>query len=682
MAVDPGSMEDRIVRILVSFGLDKEGIKQVKDGTLSIDDAISRVKENAASAGSTVPGDVNKIAGSFTALMQAGRLLTSVGRAESVFGHLFKNDDLVRMGSMTRGIGLMVVSIGRLRTIIDQLKKSGGIPSALGIGAAVTGGVLLGAAAYDKLIGPGQQTMNYKTGAMEANTAGNILAQMASTFSYNVTKMVKGGDAANQAFIDTARQYGILKSAEEERADAIKNGIQETGSFTLYLNRLANQINDTSRAMQAAGGLGQVSGAIAGVGGMVMKGIAGLAAQNDPVIKAYNDYQKSITDSEKKYDSERVKINEDALKSMNKATDQYSKENNRAYQDFLKSNAQAAQAYQKSQMKIAQSGMDEEAKAQTAYYDKRAKEAENFGIEIQRLEEDHQVAVQRANQDHTITLRKLAEQRDAGAIEDENQAYELKRSRDEQDYQKEVARKSQDFARSMADEEKQFVAERQARQDDRLKQLAELKQTYLEDAAQRKKDYEDQKKQRASDFADEIDQMQTDATTKLIDLQQAQGEERQTIEDNWTTRRQDLDFYLGNERDQMNNYMKARADDLQAWVNTHLSIPGVTGQPVTVPSSSTSAPYPWSQLHGQQAGGYQPYTGLTLMHQGEFVLNRGATQRMENALGGPLTQNNITNAGADVKIEQYFSGGNFDAAAIKSITYEAVVEAFRKAKQR
>ena len=668
---------DRIINILIQLGLSPESVTKVREGLLSVDDAVKQMQKGVKAGTKSAGDDVNTLSENMRGLMNVGRMLTTMGHMEHIFGRLFDDKDLERLGQMTRGIGQMVLSIGHLRHALEEMSKmaEGGFSPLLAAGA-VLGGGLLGAAAYDKFVGPQQQTFNYKTQTMEANSAGNILGQTLATLSYGITNLYEGADKANQAFVDTARQYGILKTAEEEQADAAAKAAQMAQLLGTRTDGLGNDIGQLANKLKELGaGTGGLLGSLMGGAGGLLGKAAGIFAASDPAVKAYADYQNQITKANQKYGDEQVKINDETQKSIDAATKRWGAETAKAYENYMKQEADSTRKLGQEITKIQVNAADTELKAQQTYYDKRSQLLQTANIELQRMEETHRIEARRAQEDHNITIHKLAEQLDAGAIEDENQKFRIEQRRKEEDYRRQVSQKDQDIARTLAQEAVAFEKEQDLRKEQEAKQIADLRQNEADAAATRKANWVQANKDRNDQYTQEITNLQQNGTDKLDTLAKQHQDEMDTIDKNWTDRRQQLGLWLAGEKMQFYDYMKARQDDLQQWVNTHLSIPGVTGgPPTTVPLPTTQPAY------SHQLGGYQKESGWAYLHGNEFVMSAETARKAEQIVGGPLTQQNVT-GGPQIIISQSFSGQESDPATYERLMYKVITDVFTRARQ-
>lgn len=590
---------------------------------------------------------VKEMSAEFTPLLRTGRELERAGAGIARLGDFFGNEQIKKVGDLTAGVGGLAMSLGEVQKVLNLIKAGGGIGTAIGLGAAIGGGIFAGASIYDAMIGKQQGT---DTGTILKQSAADIGAKI----STSLVPAEQRTEAYTRALNENAHSMGIITDAQYKALgatyDASLRGAQEMDNFAKSIDHTAVS------AQQAAAGFNALSDVAKGLGlGGVATALQGQARRTQPGFiegaKEFQNYQSKLSDLEKKAIDDRAQIVRDGQKEINDITKRY-------YQET----ARAAQELQKQQMKIVNDGIKQENQEEQTYYKDRAKQAAQFGEEMQRLEEDHQVAMQRMGQDHNIRLRKLADSRDALAIEDEQQQYELERGRAEQDYQKEVGRRNQDLARTLADQDASFKEQRAQRQQDRQQQLADLQANY-----------NDQQAQRRQAFNDEIAQRRQDQAARLSEIDRNLGEERRATTEQWTQWRQEHGLFLQGEKALWDNYLEYTYQQLEK---------AMSG---TAPGLGYGSDTTTTGMHAHQAGGYQTYTGATMMHAGEFVVNKNTTQALERLVGGQLSQasllSSVGGAGntVSINVSQSFSGQESNPAMYRQIVYQTMTEVFDKA---
>jgi hypothetical protein len=607
---------------------------QASAGLEQIDQRLKNIQADA----DKTKKNVGNISESFTPLLRTGRELERAGMGLSRLGDFLGNDQIKKVGELTSGIGGLAMSLGEVQKVLMLIKAGGGIGTAIGIGGAVIGGVAAGAGIYDATIGKQQGT-----------DAGTILKQafadMSATFTAQAAQLTRNANYTEEytkALNENAHAQGLIT---EEQYKAVAANYDP-------VIRASQAYNDLAKSVGAAAAAAQM--ASTNIFGGMAKGVADIVKQQSqrgqPEFQAgakeFQNYQQKLRDLEKKAIDDRADVVRQGEKEISDITRRY-------YQDT----ARAAQQLQKEQMKIVNDGIKQENKEEQAYYRDRAKQAAQFGVEMQRLEEDHQIQMQRMSQDHNIRLRRLADSRDALAIEDEQQNYEVERSRAEQDYQKEVARKNQDLARTLAEQDAAFNEQRQQRQQDRQQQLADLKAGYDEQQAERRQQFNDEIKARRDDNA-----------ARLSEIDRNLGEERRNTNEQWTQWREEHGLFLEGEKTLWDNYLEYTYQQLEK------ALKGTT------PASDYGG-----GVSSHAEGGYQTYTGLAKMHEGEFVLNRTTTQNLERMVGGQLNQTNVVNSTAKgdtvINVSQSFSGQEAKPEVYRQIVYDTVTDLFRRARQ-
>ncbi len=671
---------------------------------------------------SKIANQTKQISESFTSMIGAGRFLSEIGRAGTVFGGLFGDKVLQDMGKATVGLGDIVMAAGRLpqafkaaqsavKEFIDVYNTLGAGPS-LALGAATGAGIagLLQSLKYAE-----QTVRTVQLGQQQPEVEQALAALPAEQKAAEIEKLNEAlkGVPADQAIgvYDQWAQEVLALSKEAEKAT--KKTVELTDAEKMLGAQSSEQAGKALEAAAKYAGAGGAIGSVFDTLGRALdtigsKGVAiqqaiALQAKLPDMLTAYSNYQQDAAKADQKYGEERAKIAQDTGQQIADITQKFDDANLKAYQTFAKEAARATQDYEQQRIKIMTSGVSQEQQAEQTYYQNRTKAAENYELEIQRMEQDHQKQMLRMSEDHGVKIQKLAETRDALGIADENASYERDRRRAEEDYQTNAARKSQDFARQMADQEQQFREQKASRDADRARQLAELKQQFEQQQARRQQDYTDAANERAVAFNQELDKVKQNGIDKQAELDRQHQQEIDDLKASFEAKRVELGFLYDGERALV---LQKQAVLLQDWTNFFDQAQAVihTGEdyaarhptPTTQPTGIVAAPQtqvamtPFEQRggYGYQAGGYAR-GGPAFLHSGEFVMNAQTTAAMEKLAGRRLNQEDmLALAGGsrgtfaptvNVNVGPV-NGGNPDqiAALVKSGAYEAIVEVFNE----
>ena len=275
---------------------------------------------------------------------------------------------------------------------------------------------------------------------------------------------------------------------------------------------------------------------------------------------------------------------------------------------------------QDQRLQVTKSYVSDLADMEKAYYANRTKAAAQYGIEVQRAEEDHQRSMRRMQQDHARNIRKLADSRDALAIEDEVENYKIERDRAEEDYQVATARRSQDFAQQLSDMEQAFRDQRDARVRQYQEQMQQINQ---------------------------------------------QARDRYTTE---TAQYNQLMQTIVTETDGAIKQIQHLYDQLQ----------------VSMPTAGGSLSNYGGGVSSHAWGGYQAYTGTAYMHAGEFVLNAQTARAMEAVTGQRLSQGSVLGAAMggsniNVSIPLTVNGAQAQPEVFRTIVHEELTKVMREA---
>lgn len=604
--------------------------------------------------------NLKQIAKSFSDTISAGRMLSEIGRAGTIFGGLLNNDDMKRIGQATTGVGELVMVVGRFKQLLLDMPSLG---STLGLVGAIGGGIAAGAGLYDRFRPAGTAD----AGTIVKQTLSSAGAGLAAVFASTNDK----AEVYRKTLDDTAHMYGLIS---DETYDASRVQYDAAARAEQANKKFAESIDHTAiSAQEAAAGLKFFGNVLSGLGlkqagQAVSAGLEVTPAFKD-AAKEFESYQEKLAKIEKDGGEKRIEIEQDTADRLTELTTKYTSDNARIYQDFVDANQKAADDLKRQQMKIAQSGVDDEQREEAKYYRDRVKAAAKFGLEMLRMEQDHQVEMQRMQEDHGIRLRKLAEARDALGMVDEQESYEVERRRKEQDHQKEVGRRNEDYALQLAEQDQAFHDQRQQRADDRAQRLAELQAEFQAQAAERQKNYSKAAMEREKNFSDELNKTKQEGAKKLSDLAQQMTDERTQANDEWMTWRREHEIFFAGEKQLWDDYLKYTYDQLNAYL-TKGEAPGRTGT--------------YTPQHYQE-GGYSA-GGLSRLHANEYILNPRTTAALEKAAGGMLTQSKVLamlgkggGGVGSISITQHFSGQQSDPATYKSIMYEVIADVMNRA---
>lgn len=403
--------------------------------TKGLDNAVADQKKLAAQYEKTAKAQ-DKVNASGSKLEQRLGKLQSFGRNLRQAGGFLGSDTIAALGDVADGFSDIGDSIN---TAVKEGGKLGKIGAGIG---AVLGGITAGASIYDATIGKLQG----------GNTAGNILGQFG--------QFAAAGFNQDQLRKNMAAELGAIRFQVESAQITANNAVFD---FKAGLGKNNPTVNDIAgRTFNAIGGL--FNGTGLGLGNranqfgqaaqdvfqrqqnaqqwqQTFNRLSNLRQQSQNLMQAGNTLRIGTTGAENAYKA--------ALYNIERETGQ--------------KRAEIARQYAMSLVDF-----------DKQYYEQRAKVAQDYGVEEQRMEAEHAKQMRRLSEDHQSRLKKLAESRDALAIEDEIESYNKERSRAEEDYQQQAKQRHEDFAMQMAEMEQAHQEQRNERQRAYQEQLRDL----------------------------------------------------------------------------------------------------------------------------------------------------------------------------------------------------------------
>lgn len=511
---------------------------------------------------------------------------------------------------LTFGAGLVsVVAVGAplllfLIKVIDSLKmiKALSIAPTLGkagvFGAAVAGGAAAGVGAV-RAVGraTGDERLQ-KFGIKDAfETLKQALFVVTNMLTQGVTAWVvivsKGVSMIVKAFANAADGIGefVQFLGEKLHSEDLVQAGENISAFAdslkvatdVKLSEFVAGAVESQRALmekftqvlfppevEAAAGDG---GGAAGMPGGTIRVVA------DEALEIFEEYQ-----------AERLSIEEENERARNEIIAQAGRERERLEQQIL----DAVIAHNRQEAQIEQD-----------YYRNRLQRAQAAGLEMARMEEDHQRQIRRMREDSEARQDVLIGSRDALGLVRERRKHEIERQRAEEDHGVNLSRRNANFALEMAQMEQQFQIQRARREEAFTEQQSQLAEEL--EFVRAKRD-------------EELELLKNATTTQLNDLKNAALQRIAIIDST-------LVAGLG-----VVTQSAATAGQMLAWLNAQRAALG----------AGPSRPTP----RRRAKGGYASGLVLTGEEGIEFVLDAKTTKAAEAMVGsGKLTQGNVLGAG-------------------------------------
>ncbi len=420
----------------------------------------------------------------------------------------------------------------------------------------------------------------------------------------------------------------------------------------------------------------------------------------DTALQAYIAYRKQEAEATQEYESTRAAIIKQAGQAIVESEQQYKKARVQEIKDFTKQQAAALADFNRGRIreardwartegrilsdfnsnraKAAEDFIRGEGETESTYYADRAERAKSFGLEMARLEEDHQRQIRNLTEDHQVRMFDLAAERDALGLVREMRDYERSRRQSEEEHAVEVSRRDSDFGDEFIANEARFAAEREQRQADFDQRLADQQEQFNAEKRQRDED----RQQRLNDQLEDYNLQRAKAKElhdqTLANMKESHGEELKQIERQRSERLTELDqqFYaeqsrraaafadsirmldasLLGERSVKQAYYQAMQADFTNWLqgmrgSLQSTLPGYGGSNSSnsVSAGGSNGGNYFSTVGGRRAmGGYASY-GRYLLGDApgggpggrEFVLNAKSTRLAERFMRGPLDQDKM-----------------------------------------
>lgn len=348
-------------------------------------------------------------------------------------------------------------------------------------------------------------------------------------------------------------------------------------------------------------------------------------------LEIISDYGKRMADAERQYAQERTQAIADFAKESRRILADFNRETAQLLEDFQTESARAYSDYQKARADLISSYQKEEQEASADFHKDMAEAHEDY---LERLEE-----IERS---HEETVEDLVAKRDALGLVAERRRYNREKAEAQDDYNDRVKELRQSFKE-----------ERLARREAFEERLNELQQEFAEEQARRQADFDIQMARREEEFAIEQERRQQDFNQKLTELAAQHSQEMQELQNNFNDELKQLRSNhirkLNELQAEYNDERKQRADNLRVQMQELLNIEteGYNSMRAAAQQYVNDLLAEANRLNGgtgtvgtRQSGGYVS-AGLWKLHDDEYVLNPSTTKKIENLLGGRMSQSTL-----------------------------------------
>ena len=321
------------------------------------------------------------------------------------------------------------------------------------------------------------------------------------------------------------------------------------------------------------------------------------------------------------------------------AQEDYNRSYSYAVEDFNRNRLYQEEDYNRQRTIAYRNFAIQQAQSERMFYLQRSIAQRDFQISQQRADYDYHKGRARAEEDYNFSLKQIMLSGDALAYYYAKRQHEIDVRRAEEDYQLQRQRAQEDFNRSQADSLMFFGIQREfARQQFEISmEDRELEYQIMRDRAQ-------------SEFYD-------------VTLKRMQDEYRIMADRRLQSFYESIVPAILHEDELKLYYQSLYLDaSIQGYVSTAIALQNYFNDIVEA-YSNTTIPY-WTpptygpqMLPGMASGGYAEEREYQL-HEHEFVLTRNSTERLEQMLGGRLTQEKVSGLASmrDIQISEMSQG--------------------------
>lgn len=659
-------MADKNLDIALRFLLDKNSLQNVKNGTMSIEEAIDNVNAKLYRT-QFILNSVSQVSEKWSRGFQKS-LIGSVGVLTSIFliGQKYikttEEQTVVtrRWEQASKRVEQSQLKISRViaeqtlplyekasrlaeqiaafveqnpelvKTALNIAVFTAGI-SALGI--AVTKGIKL-VADITYIATAGQQLLaaklmndaaNKQVAASTAMSGGQIAQQLRGAFGFApagaispiasaaliVTGLVASG------FLITIIDDMISKTALGDRIQQAQKTIKETSRRPYPGVLPGNEIINPEGQENILTRLIQKWKEFVGV-------LEGSTDEIDSVINQLrgSKFETQIVESYTRMREEQKQADEQYKQDVLDIIQNYNQQILSAETNNKKAIAAINSNYQKTIASLTANYLQQSQRAEQEYALQRQQIIRDSAIEIQRMEEDLQNRLLKLRRDHEDKVNDLVAKRDALGLIKQVRDYNRQRDEEIANTNKEIARRRQDLAIRLNDIADNYRREREMR-------LEEYQQS-LKEAEERRNE---QLKQQNEYYQEELKRLREAKNQQLVELQRNYQEEARRRREAFIAMVRDLDASLINEQRKKQQYYALMLADAERFLAAYRSKLPTGGNII---STGTLIP-------NRDTGGYanKGLYGLAMNGKREFVMSGNTTSEAERIIGNNLTQHEL-----------------------------------------
>lgn len=633
--------DEKELKIKLVYTQDANTLKQAEAGAAGIDKNLTAVEKSGKAASTSIQGvgksadeakrKINEMREQAERLQQVGMTIAGMGAAIlTPMGLALNNyiqnageaeqtakrwkEQTERLSAASQDVGAVIAeeALPYLEKAADLAEKAAkfaedhpeAIKAAMTIGGtlAAAGTLVVGLAQIQRTITSLQAL--FGTGGMLSGAGGSLAAgaQGVGAFAASTTGAGVAGFGLGLA------GYQALAKSDFGQSQGYADLGQYATVIAYGLGELTGKGNEWARAV------GIWTGAIEDNQAALEQAASAAEKFSNSQMQTYINYIDAENKAKTQYEDKVAQVKQNAAAQDLQDAQDNARQQALSLRNFNLNEARISASLQRQNSQDIASFLKTDALSVKEHYANRLATAKAAGIEIQRMEEDHQREMRKLAADHQDNLADLATKRDALGIVREVRSYEKQRKEADSETNLAIARKKADTARTLAEQDASFAAQREQRLADFQAQMAERAEQAELQKAQRAEDFARQQADEQEAYAIRRQRQAAATRQQLADLAKEYNQQRVERRNAMISQLGDLTDVLTQERLLRQRFTSAMLSDLQVAVNQASK----------------------GQLPSRASGGYVS-AGLYRMHNNEFVMNEAVTRAAERAAGGALS---------------------------------------------
>lgn len=315
----------------------------------------------------------------------------------------------------------------------------------------------------------------------------------------------------------------------------------------------------------------------------------------------------------------------------------------RQLDDFQRTQAEAEKRYRQQLGQLDDQYRKAIAESERGYQERRQETIEQFEKDELQRRETFDIKRRRQMEQASRDLQEAARKLDATAVLRILQNQNTQQQRDREDFDRETKQRQEAQQDRLAQLDKGYQEERRKRDEQYRESRRQMETAFREQQRQQREAFNRQRALEAENFRRSMQERQTRHQRELQDLA---IQTRRLLDQRQRAFNNELNQLMGWQNYETSaraaHYRRLQAQ-LEAYIRGTAAVGATTTR--TTQQTMSMARQGHSQLQSIsqfQEGGYHDYTGMYYGHQDEFTFSASATRALERAVGGRLTQQNVT----------------------------------------